>query len=381
MQKTADVVVIGGGSIGCSTAYNLARLGFSNIAVLEKGYLCRGSTGRCAAGIRQQWGTEMNCLISRSSIKHFEVMNEMLEYEDDVEFRQNGYLMITYSEKEAAMLKNNLSLQERLGIPVQFLTIEEVKEIAPAVNTERVVASTICMEDGQANPFKVTDAYARAAKKLGVNFYTYTEVTGFRIEAGSIKAVLTDRGEISTPLVVNATGAYASLISKMLGHDLPVKPERHQIVVTEPLDSFLKPLVMNFFHQSYCQQVVNGSMLIGYGNPHEPEGINYNCSWQFIRELAEKVIEQFPIMKNVNVIRHWAGHYGISPDGQPVIGPVPEIEGYYLALGCGKGFMLSPMIGELVAQTAAGQKTTLPIDILSVERFEKGELIVEPAVV
>ena len=381
MQKTADVVVIGGGSIGCSTAYNLARLGFRNVAVLEKGYLCRGSTGRCAAGIRQQWGTEMNCLISRGSIKHFEVMNEMLEYEDDVEFRQNGYLMITYSEKEAAMLKNNLSLQERLGIPVQFLNIDEVKEIAPAVNTERVVASTICMEDGQANPFKVTDAYARAAKRLGVNFYTYTEVTGFRLEGGAVKAVLTDRGEISTPLVVNATGAYARLISEMLGHDLPVKPERHQIVVTEPLEPFLKPLVMNFFHQSYCQQVVNGSMLIGYGDPHEPEGINYNCSWQFIRELAEKVIEQFPIMKNVNVIRHWAGHYGISPDGQPVLGPVPEIEGYYLALGCGKGFMLSPMIGELVAQVVAGQKTTLPIDILNIERFEKGELIVEPAVV
>ncbi len=381
MQKTADVVVIGGGSIGCSTAYNLARLGFRNVAVLEKGYLCRGSTGRCAAGIRQQWGTEMNCLVSRGSIKQFEVMNEMLEYEDDVEFRQNGYLMITYSEKEAAMLKNNLPLQKRLGIPVQFLTIEEVKEIAPAVNTERVIASTICMEDGQANPFKVTDAYARAAKRLGVNFYTYTEVTGFRVEGNAIKAVLTERGEISTTIVVNATGAYARLISKMVGHDLPVKAERHQIVVTEPLEPFLKPLVMNFFHKSYCQQVVNGSMLIGYGDPHEPEGINYNCSWQFIRELAEKVIEQFPIMKNVNVIRHWAGHYGISPDGQPVLGPVPEIEGYFLALGCGKGFMLSPMIGELVAQATAGQKTTLPIDILNVERFEKGELIVEPAVV
>lgn len=381
MQKTADAVVIGGGSIGCSTAYNLARLGFKNVAVIEKGYICRGSTGRCAAGIRQQWGTEMNCLISRGSIKHFEVMNEMLEYDGDVEFRQNGYLMITYSEEEAAMLKNNLDLQESLGIPVQFLTVDDVKEIAPAVNTKRVVASTICMEDGQANPFKVTDAYARAAERLGVKIYTYTEVTGLRLEGNLIAAVVTDRGEILTNTVVNATGAYAKYISRMLDHDLPVEPERHQIVVTEPLEPFLKPLVMNFFHQSYCQQVVNGSMLIGYGNPDEKKGINYNCSWDFIRELAEKVLEQFPIMKNVNVIRQWAGHYGISPDGQPVLGTVPEFEGYYLALGCGKGFMLSPMIGEMVAQCIAGQETTLPIDILNVERFKKGELIIEPAVV
>ncbi len=381
MIKTADVVVIGAGSIGCSTAYNLARLGFNKIAVLEKGYICRGSTGRCAAGIRQQWGTKMNCLISRYSIKQFEVMNEMLEYDGDVEFLQNGYLMVTYSEKEAAMLKENLKLHKRLGIPVQFLSVDDIKEIVPHINAERIVASTICMEDGQANPFKVTDAYYRASKRLGAKFYTYTEVTGFKTENERIKAVVTDKGEIATSLVVNATGPYAKFISQMLGHDLPVEPERHQIVVTEPLEPFLGPLVMNFHHNTYCQQVVNGSILTGYGNPKEPKGLNYNCSWQFIEELAEKIIDQLPVMKNVNIIRHWSGHYGISPDGQPVLGTVPGIEGYFLALGCGKGFMLSPMIGEMIAQCVAEKETTLPVDILNVERFAKGELIVEPAVV
>ncbi len=256
MRRTADVVVIGGGSIGCSTAYNLARLGFKNVVLLEKGYICRGSTGRCGAGIRQQWGTEMNCLISRYSVKHFEVMNEELEYEGDVEFRQNGYLMVTYSESEAAMLKNNLILHKQLGIPVQFLSLEEVREIAPALNTERIVASTICMEDGQANPFKVTDAYARAARRLGVEFMTFTEVTGFKLNGAGISAVITNKGEIKTDTVINATGPYARFISAMLEHELPVEPERHQIVVTEPLEPFLKPMVMNFFHKSYFQQVV-----------------------------------------------------------------------------------------------------------------------------
>ncbi len=381
MNKTAEVVVIGGGSIGCAVAYNLARLGFKDVVVLEKGYICRGSTGRCAAGIRQQWGTEMNCLISRYSIRQFEVMNEMLEYDGDVEFRQNGYLMVTYSEKEAAMLKENLKLHEKLGIPVRFLSVDDVKEIVPFINTERIVASTICMEDGQANPFKVTDAYYRAAERLGVAFSTYTEVTGIKTQGGRVTAVETDRGEILTPVVVNATGPYAKYISEMLGHDLPVEPERHQIVVTEPLDPFLGPLVMNFFHNTYCQQLPNGSILAGYGNPDEPKGLNYNCSWKFIEELAEKIIEQLPVMKDVNIVRQWSGHYGISPDGQPVLGPVPGVEGYYLALGCGKGFMLSPMIGEMVAQSVAGKNTTLPIDLLNVERFKKGELIIEPAVV
>ncbi len=381
MNKSADAVVIGGGSIGCAIAYNLAKLGFKDVVVLEKGYICRGSTGRCAAGIRQQWGTEMNCLLSRLSIRHFEVMNEMLEYNGDVEFKQNGYLMVTYSEDEAEMLKNNLVLHKKLGIPVQFLTVEDVREIVPALNTERVIASTICMEDGQANPFKVTDAYMQAAKASGVQFHTYTEVTGLKMKDNRITTVVTDRGEISTPNVVNAAGPYAKFISRMIGHDLPVEPERHQIVVTEPLEPFFQPLVMNFHHSTYCQQVANGSVLTGYGDPKESKGVNYSCSWKFLKELADKVLDQFPVMRNANIIRHWAGHYGISPDGQPVLGKVPGVEGYFLAQGCGKGFMLSPAIGELVAQCVAGKETTIPIDILSVERFEKGELIVEPAVV
>jgi len=381
MKKTAEAVVIGGGSIGCSAAYNLARLGFKDVVLLEKGYICRGSTGRCAAGIRQQWGTEMNCLLSKHSIRRFEVMNEALEYPGDVEFRQNGYLMVTYSEEEAEMLKNNLTLQRKLDIPVQYLSLEEVKEIAPALNTERVIASTICMEDGQANPFKVTDAYMWAAKRMGVEIYTHTEVTGIKMQGNRVTGVVTGKGEIATPNVINATGPYAKFISKMVGHELPVEPERHQIVVTEPLEPFLQPLVMNFHHSTYFQQVANGSVLTGYGDPKEPKKINYTCSWQFLKELAAKVTEQFPVMQDVNIIRHWAGHYGISPDGQPVLGEVPGIEGYYLSLGCGKGFMISPMLGELMAQNVAGVETTIPIEIMNVERFNKGELIVEPAVV
>lgn len=381
MRSSADAVVIGGGSVGCATAYNLVKLGYKQVVLVEKRYLAAGSTGRCAAGIRQQWGTEMNCLLSRYSIKQFAVMSEALDYDGDIEFRQNGYLLVTYSEKEAAMLKNNLILHHRLGIPVKLLSNEEVKEIVPILNTERIVASTLCMEDGQANPFLVTDAYARAAIRLGAEINTYTEVKGIRLKRNRVAAVQTNRGEIFTDTVINATGPYAKFISHMLGHHLPVEPERHQIVVSEPLEPILKPMVMNFHHKSYCQQVANGSMLFGYGNPDEPKGLNYSCSWQFLKDLSIKIVEQFPVMRHVNIIRQWAGHYGVSPDGQPVIGPVPEVEGYYLALGCGKGFMLSPMIGELTAQIVAGAETTLPLEILSVERFKKGELIVEPAVV
>lgn len=380
MRKSADVVVIGGGAIGCSVAYNLAKKGVKNIVLLEKRYLTSGSTGRCASGIRQQWGTEMNCLISKGSAEIFKNLGEETGY-GDIEFRQSGYLLITYDEKQAKRLKKNLEVQHRLGIPSKVLSSQEAKELVPYVNTDDMISAFFCHEDGHINPFKTTFAYAKAAERLGVEINKYTTVTDIKTEEGKITSVVTDKGEIKTNTVVNATGPYAKFIGEMLGLSHPVEPERHQILVTEPMESMVGPLVMSFHHDSYINQVPHGGFLMGYGNPDEPKGLNYNHDWDFLENMAKKAVYQFPVMKDLRVVRQWAGHYGISPDGQPILGPVPEVEGYYLALGCGKGFMLAPMIGQLIAETIIGEETALPIDTLSIQRFEKGELIVETGVV
>lgn len=380
MRKRADVVVIGGGSIGCSVAYNLAKLGIRDVVLLEKRYLTSGSTGRCAAGIRQQWGTEMNCLISRGSARIFKQLPEELDCED-IEFRESGYLLITYAEDQARMLEKNLELQHSLGIRSQKLSPEEAQKVVPYLNAEGLVAAFYGPEDGHINPFKATFAYAGAAKRLGVEIETYTTVTGIETRGEKIAGVRTDRGTIATETVVNASGPYAKSISQMVGHFLPVEPERHQILITEPMERMVWPLVMSFHHDSYCQQVPHGGFIMGFGNPNEPKGVNYAHDWQFLERMARKAVEQLPVLRDLRVVRQWAGHYGISPDGQPVLGPVPGIEGYFLALGCGKGFMLSPMIGQLTAEFLAGEETALPIGVLSVGRFDRGELIVEPAVV
>ena len=148
-----------------------------------------------------------------------------------------------------------------------------------------------------------------------------------------------------------------------------------------PMEHMVGPLVMSFHHDSYINQVPHGGFLMGYGNPDEPKGLNYQHDWNFLENMAKKAIYQFPAMKNLRVVRQWAGHYGISPDGQPILGTVPEIDGYYLSLGCGKGFMLAPMIGQLTAELVAKEETAIPIEALSIERFAKGELIVETGVV
>jgi len=380
MRKKANIVVIGGGSVGCATAYYLAKQGFEDIVLLEKRYITSGSTGRCGAGIRQQWGTEMNCLLSKGSAEIWKTIGEDTGY-GDIEFRQSGYLLITYNKKQKKRLEKNLEVQNRLGIPSRQLTKEEAKEIVPHLDTENLSAAFFCQEDGHINPFKATFAYEKGARDLGVDIEKYTEVTDIKTEGKKIKSVVTNKGEIETNIVVNATGPYAKQIGKMIGLSHPVEPERHQLMVTEPMDHIVDPLVMSFGHNSYINQVPHGGFLLGYGNPDEPKKINYEHDWQYVENMAKKAVYQFPAMKNLRVVRQWAGHYGISPDGQPILRNVPEYVGYFLALGCGKGFMLAPMIGKLIAEHIAGKKTSIPIDKLSIERFAKGELIVETGVV
>ncbi|MDF2929950.1 MAG: dependent oxidoreductase, partial [Anaerospora sp.] len=158
MINTADVVVIGGGVIGCATAYNLAKAGAGKVAVLEKGYLASGATGRCGAGMRMQWGTETNCLLAR------------LDVDVDIEFTQNGYLLLAYTPKMVEQFKKNLELQNSLAIPSRWVTPEQCLDIVPILNTEGLLGATYCAQDGHCNPFKVTEAYAKAAKNLGVEF-------------------------------------------------------------------------------------------------------------------------------------------------------------------------------------------------------------------
>lgn len=382
MIRAADVVIIGGGISGCAIAYNLAKKGVKNVVVLEKNFLTSGATGTCGAGIRQQWGTEMNCKISKLSCEFFENAQEELEYEGDIEFKQGGYLIVTSTEKEHNQFKKNIELQNSLGIPSRLLSLEEAKEIVPFLNTEGLISAAFCQKDGHLNPFHTTQAFANAAKRLGVRIYTYTEVTGIIVENGKIKGVRTDKGDISTNTVVNAAGGYSHIIAKMAGVDLPVYSERHQILVTEPVEPILKPMVMSFSLNLYCQQVPHGSIVMGRGDAGEPRDLRVTSSWHFLDEMAKTITRILPPLKNIRVVRQWAGLYNITPDRQPIYGPVDEVEGFYLAVGfSGHGFMFGPATGLLMAECILNEETTLPIDMLHLNRFKQDQLIFEPSVV
>ncbi len=376
MKNKADYVIIGGGISGCAIAYHLADFGAKNIVVIEKEYLTSGATGRCGAGIRQQWGAKMNCLLAKKSVEFFEKAQEILAYDGDIEFKQEGYLIVGSDQEEDMVFKTNVALQNALGIPAKRLTKEEAKQIVPYLNIDNVYSATFCPTDGHLNPFTTTDAYYKAAKRLGVTFYTYTEVKDIVVKDSVIQKVVTTRGDIETGVVINAAGGWSKAIGQMVGIDIPVYSENHEILVTEPVEKMQGPMVISFSKNIYCQQTPHGAFIMGRSDPDMPEGLDVSSSHQFLDAMAKTVTELLPPVGELRVIRQWGGLYNMSPDHQPIISGTKKLPGFYMACGfSGHGFMLAPMTGVLLAELILGKAPTMPMEELSLERFDGKQVI------
>jgi sarcosine oxidase subunit beta len=378
MKDRAEVVIIGGGVTGCGIAYNLAKKGMCDVVLLEKNFLCNGASGRCGGGIRQQFTTEANIKLAMGSVRLFEHLSEELEI--DIEYNQGGYLIIAYQD-EVKQLKKNVELQNRLGLNSTFVAPEEAREIVPLLNIEPIAGATFCQTDGHANPFKVVHGYAEKAREMGVEISKFTEVTDIEIEDSHITAVKTDKGEIKTNTVVNAAGAYSRDIASMVGVELPNKPYRHEILVTEPIEHVLNPMIISFKTGIYFSQQKCGSIIGGIGDPEEPSSYNISGSLRFLKRMAKTMIELVPTFGHLNVLRQWAGLYDVTPDAQPILGWTEGVDLFCQANGySGHGFMIAPKVTELIAELIIDGKTSMPIDDLNLKRFE-GEITGETYVV
>lgn len=368
----ANIVIIGAGISGASVAYNLAVKGIKNIVVVDKSYMSSGATGRCGAGIRQQWGTKMNCMLAKASVDFFEKAQDILGYHRDVEFKQEGYLIVAVNKKEHDTFTKNVKLQNSLGIPAKQITKEEAKKIVPHLNTDVIVSATFCKTDGHLNPFLMTDAYYHAAKKLGVQFFFYEEVKDIVVINGVIEKVVTSKREIETKKIVNAAGGYSKEIGDMAGVDIPVYSENHEILVTEPIEDVQGPMVISFGKNIYCQQVPHGSFIMGRSGKSVEKGHDISSTWNFLDKMANTVVELLPPIGNLRVVRQWGGSYNLSPDRQPIISDTPALNGFYLACGfSGHGFMFAPMTGLLLSEIILNEETTIDITDLHISRFEK----------
>ena len=384
MKNKADVVIIGGGVIGCSTAYELAKRGIKDIVLIESNYLTYGATGRCGAGVRQQWGTEMNLKLSIGSVKKFETLQEELEYDKDIEFIQSGYLMPAYTEKQIIQFKKNIELQRKFGLCVNLLTPDEARKIVPIISLNGLLGATFHDKDGHCNPFHVTFAYAKAAKRKGVEINLDTKVVGIKTNNSKVTGVITNKGNIDCEYIVNAAGGWSQEIGNMAGVKIPTYSERHQILVTEPIEPLFKPMVMSFYHNFYTQQEPNGSILMGIGDSNEVKGYNQGNTFSFISNATKKITSVLPALREARILRQWSGLYNISPDKTPIIGEAPNLKGFFMACGfSGHGFMIAPMTSITISQMICNEELSIPEvkNKLDLGRFDRGELFIEPSVV
>jgi sarcosine oxidase subunit beta len=375
------VVVVGGGIMGLAIAYNLAkRHGIREVTVLERSYLCSGASGRNGGGVRAQWSSEANVRLMQESIRL--CGDFAAEMKINVWFRQGGYLFLVRSEEKRRALEQSVQVQNEAGLGTRMLSPAEARKIVPELDASGVVAASHNPTDGVVFPWPFVWGYAEGARALGVEIATHTAVTGFRTRGTRIEAVQTSRGEIRTETVVNAAGAWSPEVARLLGVELPNRPHRHEICSTEPLKPWLGPLVADLSNGLYFSQSTRGEIVGGISNEHVPEGIDMNSSPDFLRLYARALVQTCPVLGSVKVLRQWAGCYDLTPDANPIVGEVDEVERFFQASGfMGHGFMMAPVMGKLLAQRIADGVDLPLFDRWNLRRFREGKLLSEAMII
>ena len=371
VPERAEVAIVGGGVMGLSIAYHLARAGMSDVVVIERGYLAEGASGRNGGGVRQQWATEINIRLMQESVelcRRFAV-----DLGVNVWFRQGGYLFLARSAKEVERLERNIALQNRCGVPTKMLDPREAKDIVPELDLAGIVGAAYNATDGILFPWPFLWGYARQAAAYGVRIFTQTPVQGMTPEPEGGYTIATPRGSVRARRVVNATGAWSPKLAKLVGVDVPTYPIRHEICSSEPLKPFLRPMVSELASGLYCSQSMRGEIVGGVTIPGHGSTYAMGSTLQFLATYARRLARLMPILGDIKILRQWAGPYDQSPDGNPIVGSAPGHPDLFLACGfVGHGFMMAPIVGKLYGEWLAGGEKHEIFERYTLGRFSDG---------
>lgn len=383
-METAEVVIIGGGIVGCSIAYNLAEAGCRDVLVIEReSHQGKGSTGKSMGGVRAQFSTPVNIQMSLYSIPFYASFEERLGHPSG--YRPQGYLFLATSQSHLDYLRINQHRQRHLGLQTaRMLTAEEIRLDFPQLRSDDILGGSFCPTDGFVDPYSAMVGFMTAAAGRGARLRRSTEVVGLTFRNGTAE-VQTNRGPISASTVVNAAGPWAASVAKLAGIDLPVEPLRRMLVPTEPFAEFphTAPMIIDMSNGFHFRPESLG-FLLAWNDPEETPGFKTDFEPAFLEKILVRAADRVPCFENVavNPKRAWAGLYEMSPDHHCILGPTPELPNFFLANGfSGHGVMHAPATGKIVADLILRGSTDL-IDSASVavDRFATGKLIHETAV-
>jgi len=374
----AAIVIVGAGVVGLSTAYQLARAGLRDILVLERGTVGSGSSGKSLGGFRVDFSTEVNIRFSLESLKALEGFAD--EFGVDPDLRRIGYLMVTPSEALAARLRENASRLARFGVEVELLAPGEIGARWPYLYTADLAGGTFCAQDGTVGPSELAQGYAAGARRQGVTILEGAEVVGIETRGGRVIGVRTRTERVATSRVLCAAGAWSAWIGRMVGVEIPVRPVRRQVFVTGPCPAIrgVVPQVVEVGKGWVFRREGAGFLIYGPQDP-APDGVA-SLDWGSVGWAVAAAAHRVPPLAEAEVVGGWAGLYDISPDNHAILGPVPGLEGFYVATGfSGHGIMHSPAAGKVMAEVIlTGQARSIDIATLTIERFARGALLEEP---
>ena len=380
MRKNYDVVIIGGGIQGLSLAYYLARDASLRVALFEKSYLGSGASGRNGEMIRSAFGSREWIGLWDKSLKLWENMAAELDF--NVMFTRHGYLILATNAEEFQSLKQNLKTQREFDLATAILDAEDVLRLIPTINPGMVTGGLLQTNAGFARHDAAIWAYARAARRLKVDIFPFTEVTDIVVESDRVCAVKTEKGDVATPLAVNAAGAHDRRIAQMAGLELPTEAQRVEIMVTEPIKPFLHKAVSAPGLLCYMHQSARGEFIGGASEDHFVRSSSMKNSLATTCAIAAKYVRLFPRLAGVRMMRQWTGLTSQTPDHAPIIGPVPGIEGFLLCVGwAGYGFMGGPGGGKVLSEYIISGKVSPEMRPFNLERFKTGQLVIEPAII
>lgn len=372
LPAEADVVVVGGGVIGLSTAYHLAHAGVERVVLLERDTFGSGSTSKAAGGVRANFSDEVNVALGRRSLETFERF--AAELGQEIDLHQPGYLFLIDNEDDLEVFRANAELHRSMGVESRLLDPGEAGRLSPLVTTDDLVGALHTPRDGYCTPESVVLGYTRAARAAGATLVPRCEVTGIATDGDRIQGVGTSAGFVATDHVICAAGAWSRSLGAMAGVDLPVSPLRRQIVCTEPVAGLPEdlPFTIDFATSLYFHREGPG-LLLGMPEREDTWSFDLTRTTDWLGDLAEAMQRRMPSLYDVGLAHGWAGLYEMTPDHNALVGGSSLLPGFWYATGfSGHGFLMGPAVGEVMRDLFLGRTPFVDVSGLSADRFDDG---------